>query len=79
MIWENLAHDKQWYFCGTKILEVARSGIFVARSGKLPFPKGEGEKRTQRKLKHTMWKCLQHFLNTKAQRHKGEKVTNCRG
>jgi len=34
MIWENLAHDKQWYFCGTKFLEVARSVFFVARNRK---------------------------------------------
>jgi len=46
MIWENLAHDKQWYFCGTKFLEVARSVVFVARSGSplpQPFPQRRRE------------------------------------
>jgi hypothetical protein len=51
MIWENLAHDKQWYFCGTKILEVARSGVFLARNGS-PLP--------QRKLKHEGTKTQRH-------------------
>lgn len=45
MIWEIFPHDKQWYFYGTKFLEVARNGVFVARN-KAPFPnpspRGEG-------------------------------------
>jgi len=53
MIWENLAHDKQWYFCGTKFLEVARSVVFVARSGS-PLPKW--------KLKHEGTKTRSFFI-----------------
>ena len=50
MILKIFPHDKQWYFYGTKFFDVARSGVFVARSGKPPFPQRRRGKKNAKKI-----------------------------
>jgi hypothetical protein len=50
MIWEIFPHDKQWHFYGTKFLEVARSGFFVARNGKPLFPQRRRREKNAKKI-----------------------------